>query len=361
MKVHAMRMERFKGRIHYEKDHLVMENFEGKLGKSDIRANLHYYLGNDPAMKLRENKLELKSNQLDFDELFQYQLPTTAAAPMDHDQGFNIYDLPFTDMAFDVSIGRLKYHKYLIENFAANLRTTPNHFIYVDQMKLHAADGDFDIKGYFNGSDPKHIYFDPDIRITDADLDKLMLKFDNFGQDHLVSENLHGRISVHLTGHLRLHNDMVPIVDQSEIHMDLSVVDGRLEHFAMLDAMSDYFSDKNLKIVSFDTLANHIDITKGLMTIPNMQINSSLGYMQISGQQDMDMNMDYFMRVPWKMVTETASSKLFGKKRDAVPEDQMDAIQYADETKKTRYLNIRVKGNMENYNITLEKSKGKGK
>jgi hypothetical protein len=67
------------------------------------------------------------------------------------------------------------------------------------------------------------------------------------------------------------------------------------------------------------------------------------------------------MRVPWKMVTETASSKLFGKKRDAVPEDQMDAIQYADETKKIRYLNIRVKGNMENYNITLEKSKGKGK
>jgi hypothetical protein len=188
-----------------------------------------------------------------------------------------------------------------------------------------------------------------------------MLKFDNFGQDHLVSENLHGRISVHLTGHLRLHNDMVPIVDQSEIHMDLSVVDGRLEHFGMLDAMSDYFSDKNLKIVSFDTLANHIDITKGLMTIPNMQINSSLGYMQISGQQDMDMNMDYFLRVPWKMVTETASSKLFGKKRDAVPEDQMDAIQYADETKKIRYLNIRVKGNMENYNITLEKSKGKGK
>jgi hypothetical protein len=366
MKVHAMRMERFKGRIHYEKDHLVLENFEGKMGKSDIHANLHYYLGNDPELKLRENMLELKSNQLDFDELFQYHLPpttTTAATTTQeyHDQGFNIYDLPFTDMKFDVNIGRLKYHKYDIQNFMAILRTTPNHFIYVDQMRLHAADGDFDIKGYFNGSDPKHIYFDPDVRITDADLDKLMVKFDNFGQDHLVSENLHGRISVHLTGHLRVHNDMVPIVDQSEIHMDLSVVEGRLEHFAMLDAMSEYFSDKNLKIVSFDTLANHIDITKGLMTIPNMHINSSLGHMQISGQQDMDMNMDYFMRVPWKMVTETASSKLFGKKRDAVPEDQMDAIQYADETKKTRYLNIRVKGNTEDYKITLEKSKGKEK
>lgn len=356
MKVHAMRMEKFKGRVHYEKDHLIVENFQGKMGQSDIDATLHYYLGNDPEQKKRENKLELRSTRLNFDELFQYQLPSTQASTEYHDAGFNIYEVPFSDMTFEFSIGKLNYHKYLIENINASLRTTPNHYIYVDNLKMHAADGDFDIKGYFNGSDPEHIYFAPDMRVTDADLDKLMLKFDNFGQDHLVSENLHGRISVHVTGHLRLHKDMTPIVNESEIHMDIAVVDGRLEHFAMLDVMSEYFSDKNLKKVSFDTLANHIDITNGLMTIPNMSINSSLGYMQISGQQDMDMNMDYYMRVPWKMVTEAASSKLFGKKREAVPADQIDAIEYEDENKRTRYLNIRIKGNTEDYKITLDKN-----
>lgn len=361
MKVHDMRMERFKGRVHYEKDHLVVENFEGKLGQSDIHATLHYYLGENQEQKKRENKLELKSTRLNFDELFQYKLPSTGTSTDYHDEGFNIYDLPFTDMKFDLNIGKLTYHKYLIENFSASLRTTPDHYIYVDKLKLRAADGEFDIRGYFNGSDPKHIYFDPDMKVTGADLDKLMLKFDNFGQDHLVSENLHGRISARITGHVRMHKDMVPIVDQSEIHMDLAVVDGRLEHFAMLDAMSDYFSDKNLKIVSFDTLANHIDINKGLLTIPNMTINSSLGFMQISGTQDMEMNMDYFVRVPWKLVTDAATSKLFGKKREAVAEQQEDAIQYADPEKKVRYLNIRIKGNSEDYKITLDKSKDKGK
>lgn len=367
MKMHAMRFEHFKGRVHYEKDHLVVENFAGKLGRSDINTTLHYYLGKDKGQKKRENKFELNSKHLDFDQLFLYHLPVAASkdtvqsATAYHDEGFNIYELPFTDMTFDVNIGHLNYHKYKIDNIDASLRTTPNHYIYVDKLKLHAADGDFDIKGYFNGSDPKHIYFDPDMQVTNVDLDKLMLKFDNFGQDHLVSENLHGRLSAHVTGHVRMHKDMVPQIDESEIHLDLAVYDGRLEHFAMLDAMSEYFSDKNLKIVSFDTLANHIDLTKGKLTIPNMSINSSLGFLQISGSQDLDMNMDYYLRVPWKMVTDAATSKLFGKKREAVAEDQVDAIQYENTDKRTRYLNIRLKGNTEDYKITLEKSKEKKK
>lgn len=364
MKVHPMRFEHFKGRVHYEKEHLVVENFAGKLGNSDLNTTLHYYLGKDEEQKKRENKFELKSKHLDFDQLFQYHLPSSTAssdtvksATAYHDEGFNIYELPFTDMTFDINIGKLNYHKYLIENFDANLRTTPNHHIYVDRLKLKAAEGDFDIKGYLNASDPKKIYFDPDMKVTNVDLDKLMFKFDNFGQDHLVSENLHGRLSAHITGHVRLHKDLVPQIDQSEIHLDLSVYDGRLEHFAMLDAMSDYFRDKNLKIVSFDTLSNHIDLTKGKLTIPNMSINSSLGFMQISGSQDLDMNMDYYVRVPWRMVTDAASSKLFGKKRDAVDAEQVDEIQYENKDKRTRYINIRLRGNSENYKISLEKEK----
>jgi hypothetical protein len=229
----------------------------------------------------------------------------------------------------------------------------------VDKLKLQAADGYFDIKGYFNGSDPSKIYFSPDMTITKVDLDKLLLKFDNFGQDHLVSENLHGKLSGKLTGQIRMHKDLVPVIHESEIHMDIEVLEGRLENYAMLEAMSDYFKDKNIQRVSFDTLSNHIDLKKGILTIPNMTINSTLGFMQISGSQDMDMNMDYFVRIPWKLVTQAASSKLFGKKVEEIDPEQEHAIQYEDKEKRIRYLNIRITGNTENYNITLEKEKKK--
>ena len=83
--------------------------------------------------------------------------------------------------------------------------------------------------------------------------------------------------------------------------------------------------------------------------------------MVISGKQDMNDNMEYYVRVPWKMVTQAASSRLFGKNKDEVDPEQIDAIQYADKDKKTRYVNIKIVGNMDNYKITLGKEKKKKK
>jgi hypothetical protein len=71
----------------------------------------------------------------------------------------------------------------------------------------------------------------------------------------------------------------------------------------------------------------------------------------------MDLNMDYYVRIPWKMVTNAAASKLFGKKAEEVDPEQVDDIQYAKDGKKTRFVNVRIKGNTEDYKITLEKAK----
>jgi hypothetical protein len=360
MKIHPMALQNFRGRVHYEDEHLVVEDFSGRIGHSDFRTTLHWYLGTDEALRKRDNRFSLTSSRLDFDELFAYTPPPPGSqAPVDHDSVFNIYELPFTHLAVDLNIGHLNYHTYLIRNLRAKLRTTPQHYLYVDQCHLEAADGAIDFTGYFNGSNPKLIYFSPDMKLTNVDLDKLMLKFDNFGQDHLVSENLHGRLSGRLTGKVRMHTDLVPKIDESDLTVEFEVVDGRLERFALFDYMADYFRDKNLQSVRFDTLSNTLQFNRGVLTIPSMGISSSLGYMEISGTQDMDLNMDYYLRIPWKMVTEAASSRLFGKKREEVPADQVDEIQSTDPSKRMRFVNIRLQGTPEDYRITLEKAKKK--
>ena len=71
------------------------------------------------------------------------------------------------------------------------------------------------------------------------------------------------------------------------------------------------------------------------------------------------MNMEYYIRIPWKMVTQAASSKLFGKKTEEVDPEQIDAIQYADPEKKIRYVNVKVTGNALEYKISLGKEKKK--
>ena len=359
MKIHPFKLENFNGRCHYEDEHIVIEQLAGKIGRSIFEVDLNYYIGEDEAVRKRDNHFGIRADRLDFDQLFSYdqQPEDLAANPQEHEDVFNIYELPFTVMTIDLDIDDLNYHRYAISDLHGRFRTTPDHYIYIDTLRLRAAGGKMMLSGYFNGSDKDAIYFSPNMELKDMDLDQLMFKFENFGQDHLISENLHGSISAKITGKVHMHPDLIPIIDDSEVHMDVQVLNGRLVNYAPIVDLKEYFVDKNVYDVRFDTLTNHVDITKGEMRIPSMTINSTLGYMMVSGMQDVDYNMEYYIRVPLKLVAGTGFKKLFGKNKEEVDPDETDDIEYLAEDKRVPFVNIKIVGNAEDYQVTLGKDK----
>lgn len=360
MKIHNLRAKNFRGGLHFENSELLVKNFKGTLGKSDFLINAGLNFGADTLLKNRDNFINLKSNKLDFDQLFIYKRPDSlyAASPKEHEKGFNIYNDPFPNLKVDLEIKDLNYHLYKIENFEGSFRIQANHYIYIDTLSLNAAGGNIKMNGYFNGSNPNLIYFSPKLKISDIDLDKLLVKFENFGQDYLVSENLHGKISGDLWGKIHIHKDLVPIIDDSEIHLDFKVVSGKLENFGPMEDLAEYFADKNVAKIIFDTLQNHIDIKRGVLSIPKMIISTSLGFVEVSGIQQRDFSYEYYLRVPWKMVTKAGASKLFRKKKDEVVKpNEEDEIIYLKEGENIRYVNIQIKGNQKGYKIKLKKQK----
>ncbi len=368
MKLHPMRFNNFRGNILYEEEHLVVKDFHGEMGNTNFNFDLNYYLGENPEIKKRDNYFELKANYIDFDALFNFDLsapPTMDSSASktedvkDHAEAFNLYELPFTDMQFKIDVAHFIYHRIDLQNIIAELRTTPNHYLYIDTLNMDAAGGNIGLSGYFNGSDPKHIYMKPNLLMQNVDLDKILFKFENFGQDHLVSENLQGKLTAKILGKIRVYPDLVPDLDQSTIEMDVKVLNGRLKNYDPMLALSDYMGDKNLQNIRFDTLQNSLDIKNGKITIPSMTIESTLGHIELSGSHDIDQNIDYYLRIPWKTVRKAAYQKIFGNKKEEVSAEQEDEIVEVDPNKKTKYLNIKVKGNIDDYKITLGKKKEK--
>jgi hypothetical protein len=369
MKLHPLRFDNFSGNMHYEDEHLMIKDFHGEIGATNFNIDLNYYLGEDPEVRKRDNYLSLNANYIDFDALFKFDLSppkttTTAASKTEdikeHAEAFNLYELPFTDMQFKADIAHFIYHKLDLQNIKAALRTTPNHYIYIDRLSMDAAGGDIQLKGYFNGSNPKQIYMQPDLVLNNVDLDKLLFKFENFGQEHLVSENLQGKLTSRIKGNIRVYPDLVPDLDQSTLEMDVKVLNGRLKNYDPMLALSDYMGDKNLQNIRFDTLQNSLSVTKGKITIPAMTIESTLGHMELSGTHDDDQNIDYYLRIPWKTVRKAAWGKLFGAKKDAaLNEEQEDEIIEVDPSKNIKYLNLKVKGKIDDYKISLGKKKEK--
>jgi hypothetical protein len=188
-------------------------------------------------------------------------------------------------------------------------------------------------------------------------MQKLLIKFYNFGQDELIADNLTGIMNGKLSGKIRMHVDMMPMIQESSLNLDLTVLKGVIHNYAPFLALRDYFKDKNLNKIAFDTLQNNFTLKNGVMTIPRMTINSSLGFLQIEGTQDMDNNMNYLIRVPFSMVTQAASQKLFKRKREEVDPEKEDDIIYLDPSRNTRFIQIRMEGNIENYTVSIERKK----
>lgn len=356
MKLHPLKFEQFKGRVHIEDEHLVVQSLSGKLGHSQFTTYLNYYYGSNPKIKKRDNYFKFTAPRLDVDELTNYHAPA-ANEKVEHDSIFNIYELPFPEMRFELDINELNYHQYKIKQVKAKLHTTENHYLHIDQMDLDVADGHLRGKGYFDGRDAKKIYLNPDFQFDNMDLTKLMLKFDNFGQDELVSNNLTGKISGKLSGKIRMHTDMVPVIDQSLIKLDFQVLNGVINNYAPFLALEDFFKDKNLHRIAFDTLQNSVTVDKGMMTIPSMTINTSIGFLILEGSQDMDLNMNYLVRVPFKMVTQAASQKLFKRKKEEIDPEKEDDIIYHDPNKKTTFVNVRITGTPDVYKVNIERKK----
>ncbi|MEM1336315.1 MAG: AsmA-like C-terminal region-containing protein [Bacteroidota bacterium] len=367
MELHPQRFHDFKGNLRYENDHIVINDFHGEIGSTNFNVELNYFLGEDPTIKKRDNYLAIQADYIDYDALFNFDrsppqaIETGGSTTEDvaqHAAAFNIYELPFTDMRFTADIAHFVYHKIDLQNIKADLRTTPDHYLYVDTLTMDAAGGSIRLNGYFNGSDPKHIYVQPDLVMTNVDLEKLLFKFENFGQDHLVSENLQGKLTSRISGNIRVYPDLVPDLDQSSIELEVKVLNGKLKNYDPMLALSDYMGDKNLRNIRFDTLQNRLAIDKGKINIPAMTIESTLGHMELSGTHDSDQNIDYYLRIPWKTVRKAAWQKLFGNKKDTVvAQEQVDEIVEADPNRKTKFLNLKIRGTVDDYTVSLGKKK----
>jgi hypothetical protein len=353
LKMHPLYFEKFSGDLHFENDHLSVRKLKGKLGKSNFEADVDYFFGKGKGK--RENSLSLSSSYLDFDELLNFDISSNLKeenVKTDHDAVFSIYDFEFPDLLLKLDIDHLNYHHHILKHFKLDTRLTNKHTMRFNTFSFDAAGGHFDVKGYLTGADKKHIYFKPDIRIRNVDLDKLMVKFDNFGQDYLVSDNLHGIFSGHITGKVHLHADLVPILDDSELSVEMMVLNGRLDNYAPIVALAEYFQDKNVNSVRFDTLSNVFTVKKSNLVIPKMTIHSSLGSMELRGNQRLDqqMSMDYVIGVPWKIIGDVGRQKLFGKGKKGTQNNDSE-IQYSNANTKMVY--IKITGDIENYKFSL--------
>jgi hypothetical protein len=371
LKKHKLKLNEISGGVKYGSKILSFDTLRGKVGNSDFDISLKYYFkGIDRYNNKVDNSLTFNSKFLDVDEMSLYDLApkkgrsrrdTTAVAvtvdSSQHTQAFNIFIIPFSNFNAQINIGKVKYNRLWLKDVNAHITMKEDQTIRIDTLILKVAGGTVNMRGKFNGSNHEKIYFRSRINFDQVDLEKMLLKLDHFGQDVVVNKNIKGRISGQIKSYVQVHPNLIPIMGNTKAEMNLSIYNGSLVDFAPMQAMATYFKDKNLRLIRFDTLQNKLTFTNGVLDIPAMDINSSLGFIQISGKQSLDLKMEYYVRVPMKLVTKAGISSLFNGKPEAVNMEQVDEIEYIGNDKKIAFMNLKVSGTPEDFKVALGKDK----
>lgn len=359
LKLHPLEIKNVYGYMSLKDNLFKIYELKAYLGNNDIQAEGLYHLSDQSAM----NKLKIKSNLLNINELSNLNLPEKnksndeVEATETKSNTLYIKEKSFPNLDLQLSIKDLYYQNYHLSSISGGLTMKNTNVVKFNNIQFHTAEGICRMSGYFSGSHDKSFYFKPDLKIQNLNLEKVLLKFDNFGQNKLISENISGIFTGRIRGAIKLNDDFTPNIDDSNLTFDVSLNQGTLINFEPMQAMATFFNNRNLNRIRFDKIENRLSLKNGELSFPNMTINSSLGFIQLSGKKDRHLNMDYTLRIPLRLVGQAAFNRLFRRRASEINPEQEDELIIKDTKRRIRFVNIRLHGTTSNFEINLIRSR----
>ena len=251
-----------------------------------------------------EFEAELSGKSLDIDELLALSGPSAEEIEAAErtgaqdslraktiEQRAQITDL--LDGRFEADIEEWNWDLLEGKNFRGQLLFKPKELDVIGLTE--AMDGNFRVDG--------QVFFQQlqrmDLRITaeGVDVEQFFAQNDNFEQEVLVADNLEGDMNGNMF--VQLYYNAAGDFDYDKLYViaNLSIEDGELHDFEMLENFAFALKEKDLARVRFTRLQNFFEIREQIIYIPAMFIQSSAMNMTLSGNHSFNQYLEYYIKV----------------------------------------------------------------
>ncbi|MFN3528632.1 MAG: AsmA-like C-terminal region-containing protein [Bacteroidia bacterium] len=192
-------------------------------------------------------------------------------------------------------LGKLYWYNYQFDALDVRFSGKPNDLrIRLDNWQL--ADGR--LSGLLNWKAQASGYqLQGSMSGKQLDISKLFNSFHDFDQDFLTGEHLSGKLDVKMSLLLPFNSEYDLQSQHMELIADLDVQQGGLRNFEPMNGLSRFVDAKELQDLRFQRLTNHIEISNGVIDIPEMDINSNAARLAISGKHTLDNAYTYYIQV----------------------------------------------------------------
>ena len=200
--------------------------------------------------------------------------------------------------------------------------------------------------GKFYKNEKNNFKLTSNIKLEKIDVKKGFSAFNNFGQDFIQDKHIKGLSSSRIICNMYWDKYLNLNYESIDVNSKITIEKGELIDFKPLESLSAYVKLKDLEHIKFSKLENEIKIKDKIISVPNMEINSSALSLIISGKHFF--NRDYNYKVSL-LLSDLLAKRFRSKRSDFNPNDSISPL-------KTD-LQIRMKGNKDDSEIYFEKLK----
>ena len=212
--------------------------------------------------------------------------------------------------------------------------------------ELNIFDGRLFLDGKFYKNEKNNFKLTSNIKLEKIDVKKAFSAFDNFGQDFIIDKHIKGLSSSNLICNMYWDPYLNLNYESIDVNSKIVIEKGELINFKPLESLSSYVKLKDLAHIKFSKLENEIKIKDKIISVPNMEINSSALSLIISGKHFFNQEYNYKVSL---LLSELLAKRFRAKSSSFNPNDSISPL-------KTN-LQIRMKGTKDDSEIYFEKLK----
>ena len=171
----------------------------------------------------------------------------------------------------------------------------------IRNIQFGIAGGSLQLSSTINESGKNKHILNSTVKINNIDARKLFYAFDDFGLDGLGNKNLTGQLTA--SGSLSTNINAAGVLDKKTLtgYLNFSLKNGSLINYAPIMKIQEIvFKKRDFSDIKFTEIKNAVTLKDGVVTVPRMQIESSVFNLFIEGKYGIAGNTDLRIQVPLK-------------------------------------------------------------
>jgi len=292
MKGKQQKFTNLNGNFIFNNNDVESQNFTGSYMSNDFSLQGHFK-NIFPYLFLEHQNLiidaNLVSQNIDMGEILKFS----------ESKKDTVYKLILPDnINFNLSlqVKKFVFNKFTATNISGIIQMKNRQLVAKD-ISLQAVNGKIDFTGLVDGSQPDKLLISFDASVKKVNIQRLFNELNNLGQKSLQDKNIKGVLTADVQFASVWSSTFK--VEKPTIYTNatITIENGELIDYEPLKGLSKYLKNRDLSHVGFQTLKNTIVIKDQLITIPDMEINSTAIDFKLNGTHGFDQTIDYHLAV----------------------------------------------------------------